>query len=87
MTSRARHIFRGEVFESDESEEPFWTDEDVVAVRRVFRAISDEVRSSKRRLQVIVLDHADNDVWGEVERVSLVENWRDGKKLVPEGWL
>ncbi len=72
---------------SDESDEPFWTDEDVVAVRRVFRAISDEVRTSNGKLQVIVLDHADNGVWGEVEKVSLVENWRDGGKLVPEGWL
>ena len=72
---------------SDESDEPFWTDEDVVAVRRVFRAISDEVRTSNGGLQVIVLDHADNGVWGEVEKVSLVENWRDGGKLVPEGWL
>ena len=66
---------------------PVWTDEDVVAVRKVFHAISDEVRAWNGRLQVIVLDHAGNDVWGEVEKVSLVENWRDGGKSVPEEWL
>ena len=66
---------------SIESDEPVWTDEDVVAVRKVFRAISDEVGTSKGRLQVIVLDHADMDVWGERDNVWLVENWRDGKKI------
>ena len=71
---------------SIESDEPVWTDEDVVAVRKVFRAISDEVGTSKGRLQVIVLDHADKDVWGEKDNVWLVENWRDGAKLVPEWW-
>ena len=71
---------------SIESDEPVWTDEDVVAVRKVFRAISDEVGTSKGRLQVIVLDHADMDVWGEMDNVWLVENWRDGEKLVPESW-
>ena len=63
-----------------------WNDEDVVAVRKVFQAISDEVGTSKGRLQVIVLDHADMDVWGEMDNVWLVENWRDGEKLVPESW-
>ena len=71
----------------NETDEPSWADEDVVAVRKVFRAIADEVRRSNGRLQVIVLDHAGVDVWGEVETVSLVENWRDGRKLVPDGWL
>ena len=72
---------------SSEMDEPVWSDEDVVAVRTVFRAVSDEVRASNGRLQVIVLDHADTDVWGGVDDVWLVENWRDGKKLVPEEWL
>ena len=72
---------------SDESKEPVWSDEDVVAVRKVFRAVSDEVRRADGRLQAIILDHAGSDVWGEVEGVAVVENWRDGGKLVPEEWL
>ena len=72
---------------SIDSDEPVWSDEDVVAVRKVFRAISDEVGASNGRLQVIVLDHADVDVWGGVDNVWLVENWRDGEKLVPDAWL
>ena len=72
---------------SDESKEPVWSDEDVVAVRKVFRAVSDEVRRADGRLQAIILDHAGSDVWGEVEGVAVVENWRDGGRLVPEEWL
>ena len=70
-----------------EREEREWRDEDVVAVRKVFQAISEEVGVAKGRLQVIVLDHADKDVWGGIENALLVENWREGRKLVPESWL
>ena len=37
--------------------------------------------------QVVVLDHAAADVWGEVTGVHLVEEWRDRKKLIPLEWL
>jgi hypothetical protein len=33
-------------------------------------------------LQLIVLDHAPHDVWGDV-----VPEWRNGVKLVPIAWL
>jgi hypothetical protein len=36
---------------------------------------------------VIVLDHADESVWGEIEGVTLNEEWREGRKLVPMAWL
>ena len=71
----------------DHEEEPVWSDEDVVAVRKVFRVVSGDVKSSNGRLQAIILDHADSDVWGGIENVWLVEEWRDGNKLVPESWL
>ena len=72
---------------SEESTEPVWRDEDVVAVRKVFRAVADEVQRAEGGLQVIILDHAANDVWGAVSGVTVVENWRDGGRLVPEEWL
>jgi hypothetical protein len=34
-----------------------------------------------------LLDHAGHDVWGNLPRVYLVEEWRSGPKLVPEAWL
>jgi len=57
-------------------------DEDRDAVRKVFVALAAAVNSSEGRLQIIVLDHADSGVWGEIPGVILTEEWRD-KKLVP----
>jgi hypothetical protein len=37
-------------------------------------------------LQILVLDHASKEVWRGVD-VHLVEEWRDGKALVPREWL
>ena len=54
---------------------------------KVFSALSDEVKAAKFGLQVIVLDHADEQVWGTVEHKFVVEEWRNGKKLVPKEWI
>lgn len=62
-------------------------DKDVEAVRKVFKVLSDEVKIANGALQVIVLDHAAEEVWGLVENIHLVEHWRDGKKLVPVEWI
>jgi hypothetical protein len=61
-------------------------DEDVAAVRRAFEVIASVCRESRGGLQAIVLDHAQDDVWGGIEGLHVVENWR-GRKLVPEEWL
>ena len=45
------------------------------------------VKQSGGKIQIIVLDHAAENVWGGVEGVHLVEEWREGKKLVPIEWL
>lgn len=59
--------------------------EDIQAVRRVFEALAGAVENARGGLQVIVLDHADQEVWGNIPGVELVEEWR-GKKLVPIDW-
>jgi hypothetical protein len=62
-------------------------DEDVVAVQKVFRVLGAEVLAAKGRLQIIVLDHANDEVWGELPGVVLAEEWRGGeRKLVPPEW-
>lgn len=63
------------------------SDEDISAVRDVFEALGHEVVRAKGRLQVIVLDHAGKEVWGEIEGVALSQEWRDNVKLVPPEWL
>jgi hypothetical protein len=68
-------------------EDPELQDEDIEAVRKVFQVIAKVVSFSKGELQVIVLDHAGPDVWQGIDAVRLVEEWRDGRKLVPIEWL
>ncbi|SEP23989.1 DUF3732 domain-containing protein [Rhodopseudomonas pseudopalustris] len=62
-------------------------DEDIAAVRKVFEAMGREIVRAKGQLQAIVLDHAGEDVWGDIEGVTLVHHWRGAEKLVPTEWL
>ncbi len=72
----------------EEEQDPQLTnDEDVEAVRRAFEVMAQDVVDSKGRLQIIVLDHAAETVWGGIEGIHLVEEWRGGLKLVPVQWL
>lgn len=67
--------------------EPSWqSDEDVAAVRKVFELLGAVVEESNGRLQVIVLDHAPDSVWGRLPSVTLADDWHTGKKLVPSEW-
>ncbi len=68
-------------------DDPHLRDEDVAAVRKVFEAFGRSVLAAKGNLQVIVLDHAGTDVWGNAPGLHLVEEWRDGRALVPLDWL
>lgn len=67
-------------------DDPKLNDEDARAVEGVFRFLADVTKTLAGRLQIIVLDHASHDVWGAVDGLNLVDEWRDGRKLVPEDW-
>jgi hypothetical protein len=62
-------------------------DEDIESIRRFFTAFGNVVIRAVSKLQIIVLDHADSEVWGNIEGVTLIEEWRQDKKLVPMEWL
>lgn len=62
-------------------------DEDIDAVRKVFETLGKVVLQAQGKLQVIVLDHAGRDVWGEIPGVVGLREWREGVKLVPMKWL
>ena len=62
-------------------------DQDILAIRSVFEVIGAEVVRANGQLQVIILDHAGPDVWGEIEGVTLVAEWRWDEKLVPLTWI
>ncbi|MEI7937358.1 MAG: DUF3732 domain-containing protein [Verrucomicrobiota bacterium] len=61
--------------------------DDVARVNLVFRALSEAAKRTSNRLQIIVLDHADENTWQGVTNIHLVERWRAGKALVPADWL
>lgn len=70
-----------------EGEDPLFADEDVQATRKAFSMLGSLVGACAGKVQFIVLDHADQSVWGGLPGVSLVEEWRSGRHLVPLEWI
>jgi len=67
--------------------ERVYQDDDVIALQKAFQAMAASVAKNKGRFQIIVLDHAAENVWGKIAGVCEVEDWRNGKKLIPDEWL
>jgi hypothetical protein len=63
-----------------------YRDADIEAVTKIFRTLSEAVTAREGMWQAIVLDHADQSIWGEIPALNMVEEWR-GDKLVPPTWL
>lgn len=70
-----------------DGDDPVLKDEDVGAVKAIFSAFNGAVSDAKGKLQIIVLDHASSDYLDELSHGHLVEEWRDGAKLIPMEWL
>lgn len=62
-------------------------DEDVQSIRGFFEAMGKLAVHFKGKLQIIVLDHAGFDVWGNLDGVELAEEWRGNEYLVPPAWF
>jgi hypothetical protein len=73
--------------DGDELDQTPWRDQDVAAVRRILSAMAGVVEASGKKLQIIVLDHASESVWGSITSVHSIEDWRDGAALVPRDWI
>lgn len=75
-------------YSSDEAEEQL-KDDDKNSVRKIFETLSDFVKNAKFDIQIIVTEHADDDIWGNIpdSQIHLVEKWRNNVKLVPAEWL
>lgn len=69
------------------NEDPRLADEDIAAVKKVFEVLGATAKDQAQGLQILVLDHAGSEVWSDAQGVNLVEEWRDGKALVPTEWL
>jgi len=71
----------------ESEDDPKLLDEDVTAVQKVFKTLANAIEAAKGRLQIIVLDHAGKNVWGDIDGVVLIEEWRNNRKLIPPSWL
>lgn len=50
--------------------------------------MSEAMEKTKHRMQIIVLEHADESAWEGVSNMHLVEEWRvENNKLIPNEWL
>ncbi|MBN2424768.1 MAG: DUF3732 domain-containing protein [Calditrichaceae bacterium] len=67
-------------------EDPKYEDEDVRAVKQIFKTVANSIISKNGEWQGIILDHADISIYGEIEGLFEVEVWREGIKLIPEEW-
>lgn len=63
-----------------------YEDEDVDAVKSMFQTIATSVLKSEGAWQSIILDHADESIYGNIDGVHEVDVWRNGNKLIPEKW-
>ncbi|MDD2108314.1 DUF3732 domain-containing protein [Pseudomonas asiatica] len=64
-----------------------YLDEDVDAVRGIFKTLSDSVEAMKGKWQCIVLDHAGMDIYDGIANIHEVDVWRNGIKLIPAHWI
>ncbi len=72
---------------SAEEDSNLLKDEDKDAVKKIFTALSKYISNAKSEIQIIVMEHADEDIWGEIGNIHLAARWRDGEKLIPKEWI
>jgi phage shock protein A len=64
----------------------FDEDSDVARARRIFVALAAAQKKMGGKLQIIVTEHADDLTWGGIDGLFEVENWREGRHLIPTEW-
>lgn len=74
--------------ENEKEIDPILGDEDRVAVEKIFKTMAAAMEMASKSIQIIVLEHADRSVWGNVDKVHEVCEWRgENNKLIPEEWM
>ena len=70
-------------------EDEKFEDKDIKQVKKMFKTFQDAVKDANGKLQIIVSDHADELVWGDIpeEYKHIVANWSNGEALIPQEWI
>ena len=55
-------------------------------VKKFFFFFSSSISSKEGAWQSIIWDHADKDIYGDIDGVHEVDEWRSGVKLILEEW-
>lgn len=82
MTAGAIDLLKNK--KSEDGRDP---DADFIAVKKMFTTLAASVKETGGKWQAIVLEHATEDVYGDIDAVVEVADWRNGNKLIPERWL
>ncbi|MDJ1473718.1 DUF3732 domain-containing protein [Xanthocytophaga flava] len=61
-------------------------DADLAAVRKIFLTLAEVIRKAEGKMQIIVLEHAGKDVWGDISEINLVADWHNEDRLIPKEW-
>ncbi|MCX4177664.1 MULTISPECIES: DUF3732 domain-containing protein [Paraburkholderia] len=63
-------------------------DADITDTRNIFKALSRGIERAKFQYQIIVVEHADKSIWGEVKHMNPVAAWKSkGDGLIPREWF
>ena len=60
--------------------------DDIEGVNKIFRTLSEGFSRTKNKLQLLVIEHADEITWRGIEGINLVARWRNGRALIPPEW-
>ncbi|MFM0197601.1 DUF3732 domain-containing protein [Paraburkholderia strydomiana] len=62
-------------------------DADFLATKRIFEVLSEGLHATGHKCQIIVLEHADDAIWGTVSDTVEVANWKASDAgLIPMSW-
>jgi tetratricopeptide (TPR) repeat protein len=62
--------------------------QDIVATQKIFEVLSKGIQNAGLNVQIIVLEHADEDIWSGTKHINPVEAWKTkGVGLIPKSWL
>lgn len=61
-------------------------DEDKKAVKKMFETMDLFMKNNNNNCQIIVLEHAGLDIWGNVENVHPIDKFDNDNKLIPKEW-
>lgn len=72
---------------TDNSEVYDLGDLDREAVKSIFTTMAKCISNVNNNMQILVLEHADSSIYGDVQGINEVCVWRKGEKLIPLEWI